>query len=85
MKLYRRLTDLAELENQPFQDQTFGSNDSQLSYRMMSGVPADLSWKQSLLELRSERERLVRVMEYFETLLKRIEPSAAPRQIASLI
>jgi len=82
MKLYRRLTDAAELENEPFQDHTFSSTDLQLSYRMMSGVPAELSWKQNLLELRSERERLALVMDYFEKLLKQIESPAVPRQIA---
>jgi Lon protease-like protein len=82
MKLYRRLTDAAELENEPFQDHTFSSTDMQLSYRMMSGVPAELSWKQNLLELRSERARLSLVMEYFEKLLKQIESPAARRQIA---
>ena len=85
MSLYRRLTDVAELENEPFQDQTFSSTDTQLSYRMMSGVPAELSWKQDLLELRSERERLARVIDYFEKLLKQIEPPTVPRKIARVI
>jgi Lon protease-like protein len=79
--LYRRLTNLAHLENEPFQDRAFNASDTQLSYRMMGGVPAELSWKQTLLELRSERERIRRVMDYFEKLLKEIEPSAAPRQV----
>jgi len=69
--LYRRLTSLADLD----------SNDTQLSYRMMGGVQAGLRWKQSLLEIRSERERLRRVIDYFESLLKEIEPAGAPRQI----
>jgi Lon protease-like protein len=78
--LYRRLTNLAQLENEPFQDRAFDSSDTQLSYRMMGGVPAELGWKQGLLELRSERDRLRLVMDYFEKLLKEIEP-AAPRQV----
>jgi Lon protease-like protein len=85
MKLYRRLTDVAELQNEPFQDHTFSATDNQLSYRMMSGVPAELSWKQSLLELRSEPERLTRVIDYYEKLLKQIEAPAAPRKIARAI
>jgi Lon protease-like protein len=80
-ELYRRLTNLAELENEPFRDRSFDSSDGQLSYRMMGGVPAEIGWKQGLLELRSERDRLRLVMDYFEKLLKEIEPSAAPRQI----
>jgi Lon protease-like protein len=79
--LYRRLTDLAHLENEPFQEPLTNANDTQLSYRMMAGVPAELDWKQDLLELRSERERLVAVMDYFEKLLKEIERPAAPKQI----
>jgi Lon protease-like protein len=79
--LYRRLTNLAHLENEPFQDRAFDASDKRLSYRMMGGVPAELDWKQTLLELRSERERLRRVIDYFEKLLKEIEPSVAPRQI----
>jgi Lon protease-like protein len=79
--LHRRLTNLAELESSPFQDRTFDSNATQLSYRMMGGVPAVIRWKQSLLEIRSERERLRRVIDYFEGLLKELEPAGAPRQI----
>jgi Lon protease-like protein len=81
IELYRRLTNLAELENQIFQDRVFDSTDPLLSYRMMAGVPAELSWKQTLLELRSERERLRQVMDYLEKLLKKIEPSVAPRSV----
>jgi hypothetical protein len=76
---------VAELQNEPFQDHTFSATDNQLSYRMMSGVPAELSWKQSLLELRSEPERLTRVIDYYEKLLKQIEAPAAPRKIARAI
>lgn len=78
--LYRRLTKLAELENDSFQDRTFNSDDPKLSYRMMGGVPAQLRWKQTLLELRSELERLRLVTDYFEKLLQEIDPSA-PRRI----
>jgi Lon protease-like protein len=81
LRLYRRLTDVAHLENEPFQEPLTNTSAPQLSYRMMAGVPAELDWKQQLLELRSESERLVRVMDYFERLLKQIERPAAPRQI----
>ena len=81
IELYRRLTNLAELENQIFQDRGFDSTDPLLSYRMMGGVPADLSWKQTLLELRSEHERLRQVVDYLEKLLRKIEPSVAPRSV----
>jgi Lon protease-like protein len=48
-------------------------SDTQLSYRMMGRLPADLEWKQELLELRSERERLDLVVSYFEKLIEFLE------------
>ena len=61
--------------------------DAQLSYRLMAAVPAELAWKQNLLELRSEPERLNRVTSYFEKLIKYLEtnpdPSGTPpREVA---
>src|SRR6266850_1233666 len=78
--LHRRLTELAELENESVQERPPNPSDTQLSYRMMAGVPAELGWKQNLLELRSERERLARVMDYFEKLIKEIDRPATPRK-----
>jgi hypothetical protein len=54
-------------------------NDPQLSFQIMGGLPADLDWKQSLLELRSERERLVRVVRYLQQVIDQLDGSPDQR------
>jgi len=81
IQLYGRLKELAKRDNQSLQEPSPVITDTQLSYRMMAGLPADIAWKQSLLELRSERARLDRVMRYFEQLLEHLERPASPRRI----
>ena len=86
IQLYGRLIELADVPGRAFQDSP-AYTDTQLSYRLMAAVPADLGWKQSLLELQSEPERLNRVIIYFEKLIEYLEkapdPSrASPREIA---
>ena len=73
MELYDRLREVVELENERFHEPRPTAADPQLSFRMMAGLPADLGWKQELLELRSERERLTRVIRFFEQLLQHLE------------
>jgi Lon protease-like protein len=80
MDLYRRFTDVAKLENPSFQERP-NLSAAQLSYRIMAGIPAELNWKQTLLELRSERERLIRVMDYFQTLIQEIEKPTGRRRV----
>jgi Lon protease-like protein len=41
-----------------------------LSFQLMDGLPADADWKQELLELRVERERLVRVVLHLQQLIE---------------
>jgi Lon protease-like protein len=62
-----------ELENETFHEPRPTAGDSQLSFRLMAGLPADLTWKQEMLELRSERERLAGVTRYIEQLLEHLE------------
>ena len=85
VRLYERLIETAETPARKFQDSP-AYTDTQLSYRLMAAVPADLVWKQTLLELRSEPERLDRVIAYFEKVLEYLEknpgPSRAPREVA---
>ena len=73
IELYGRLSELLQLENQPFLTPSPIWTDMQLSYRMMAGIPAAADWKQELLELRSEPERLVRVIGFFEELIEYLE------------
>lgn len=79
MALYDRFRERVQLENEVFHEPRPTVNDSQLSFRLMAGVPAELAWKQELLELRSEQERLTRVIRYFEQLLEHLEnPGQGP-------
>ena len=85
IQLYGRLGELLQLENQPFLTPSPAWTDTQLSYRLMAGVPAEVDWKQELLELRSEPDRLDRVIGLFEQLIDYLEnlpdqPSASGRQ-----
>src|SRR6266850_2523737 len=81
IELYGRLKELADWDDQKLQDPSPVFTDTQLSYRMMAGLPAPLALKQSLLELRLERERLDRVMRYFEQLIEYLERPSSPRKI----
>lgn len=73
LELYNRLRERVELENETFHEPRPTAGDSQLSFRLMAGLPADLTWKQEMLELRSERERLAGVTRYIEQLLEHLE------------
>lgn len=50
-----------------------GETAAQLSYRLAGPLPLDPDFKQLLLGLRSEKERLQRVAEYFRYLLPRLK------------
>ncbi len=87
LDLYDRLKEIAVRDNKSLQRPYPTASDTQLSYRMMAGLPADLTWKQSLLELRSERERLIQVVPFLEKFIEYLETSpdqrpASPRGIA---
>ena len=79
MALYSRLKELAKIETQAFQDTPL-STDTQLSYRLIAGVPAELTWQQSLLELRSERKRLALVVDYLQELIEEFESAPNKRR-----
>jgi len=83
LRLHGRVMELADIPAASLQDPPRIA-DTQLSYRLMAGVPAELPWQQSLLELRSETERLDRVVSYLQKLIDFLEaapdkpPAAAP-------
>jgi Lon protease-like protein len=81
IQLYSRLLELAKWDNQSLQGPSPIITDMQLSYRLVAGLPASFDWKQSLLELRSERERLDQVIRYFEQLVQSLQRPGSPRQI----
>jgi Lon protease-like protein len=52
----------------------------QLSFQLAAAVPLDLDFKQTLLGMRSEPERLQSVIEYYETLLPRMRRAVKARK-----
>lgn len=56
-----------------------GSAHPLLSFRVAGPLPLDLDFKQLLLTMRSESERLERVVEYFQRLLPRLRLAAWAR------
>ena len=54
----------------------------QLSFQLAAAMPLDLDFKQTLLGMRSEPERLNSVIEYYETLLPRMRRAVKARKTA---
>jgi Lon protease-like protein len=55
---------------------------SVLSFSLAGSLPLDLDFKQKLLALRSEPERLLLLIQYFETIIPNIQRAAQARQKA---
>jgi Lon protease-like protein len=55
---------------------------SMLSFSLAGSLPLDLDFKQKLLALRSEPERLLLLIQYFETVIPNIQRAAHARQRA---
>jgi len=54
-----------------------------LSYRLAQDLPVDLDFKQTLLEMKSEAERIEILTEYYRATIPKIENSLRVRQRAS--
>ena len=52
----------------------------QLSFQLAAALPLDLDFKQTLLGMRSEPERLKSVVEYYQTLLPRMRRAVKARK-----
>jgi len=52
----------------------------QLSFQLAAALPLDLDFKQTLLGMRSEPERLQSVIEYYQTLLPRMRRAVKARK-----
>jgi Lon protease-like protein len=59
-----------------------GKEDAQLSYRIAASIPTDLDFKQTLLGIRSEAERLRLLVEYFEAVIPKIRQNMEARRKA---
>jgi Lon protease-like protein len=55
---------------------------SMLSFSLAGSLPLELDFKQKLLALRSEPERLLLLVQYFETVIPNIQRAAQARQRA---
>lgn len=58
------------------------SDDSPLSYRLAGSLPLDLDFKQKMLSLRSEAERMRIIISYFENILPSLRRAVQVRQKA---
>lgn len=77
LQLYRDLMRLAEAESEAPEATT-----DQLSFQLAAPMPLDLDFKQTLLGMRSERERIAAVVAYFQALLPRMRRAVRARQKA---
>jgi hypothetical protein len=59
------------------------SDDSPLSYHLAGSLPLDLDFKQKMLTLRSEAERMRTIIAYFENVLPSLRRAVQVRQKAS--
>ena len=57
-------------------------NEPQLSFQLAGSLPLDLDFKQTLLGLRSESERMLGLIEYYEALLPNLRRAVKARQKA---
>jgi Lon protease-like protein len=73
LELYTRLAELLEPEDPASEQEPPDPGDAQLSFQLMGRLPADLAFKQTLLELRSEPERIARVIPYLEKMTTRLK------------
>jgi Lon protease-like protein len=77
IELHRQILALASAE------QTLPEGeDSPLSYHLAGSLPLDLDFKQKLLALRSEAQRIQTVIEYFEGILPNLRRAVLIRQKA---
>jgi Lon protease-like protein len=82
---YARLVELVESDEPPSKEPPSALTDEQLSFQIMAELPAELDWKQNLLELRSERERLVRVSAYLQQWIEFLEREPEQRVPAGAV
>lgn len=67
----------------PVPPEAMSAENDLLSFRLAYELPVDLEFKQALLEMRSEPERLTTLIEHYEKILPRIRNSIYVREKAS--
>jgi len=83
VELFGQLAEMLAREEKAAVKESIEPGDSQLSYQIVARLPLDLEFKQSLLPLRSEQERLARVVSYLEKLLAQAALAIKARAISS--
>jgi Lon protease-like protein len=65
------------------QDSEIDRDKTPLSFQLASQLPVDLDFKQTLLEMKSEAERLETLIEYYRATIPRVEKTLRARERAS--
>jgi Lon protease-like protein len=74
--LHKQLVELAGVEDMDY------ANIPQLSYFLAGSLPLDLDFKQTLLTMKSEAERMPAVVSYFQAILPTLKRTALARKLA---
>ena len=82
MELFGQLKEMLDLQEEA-EKASPDASDEQLSYQIVARLPIDLEFKQSLLSLRSEEDRLTRVIPFLEKLLVQVALAIKARARAS--
>jgi hypothetical protein len=53
-----------------------------LSFRLAAELPTDLEFKQTLLSMRSEQERLATLIEYYEAVIPKLQAMQRGRKLS---
>ncbi|HEX6466763.1 MAG TPA: LON peptidase substrate-binding domain-containing protein [Terriglobales bacterium] len=80
--LHKSLIELTGSES-PAAQETMTAENDRLSFRLAYELPVDLEFKQTLLEMRSEAERLGTLVEYYEKILPTIRHAVRTKEKAS--
>jgi Lon protease-like protein len=76
-----------ELHEQLFavlgQDAEIDRNKIHLSFQLASQLPVDLDFKQAILEMKSENERMETLIEYYRATIPKVEKTLRARERAS--
>lgn len=65
------------------QDAEIDRDKSPLSFQLASQLPVDLDFKQAILEMKSEAERLETLVEYYQATIPKVEKTLQARERAS--
>jgi Lon protease-like protein len=83
----KELETAVELHEQSFdvigQDAEIDRNKNPLSFQLASQLPVDLDFKQAILEMKSEAERIETLIEYYRATIPKVEKTLRARERAS--